>query len=44
MASLEGTGSLSMQPVGCKPWCSTYAAVVVEQIRGGSWGEVVWER
>ena len=27
----EGSGSLSMQPVGCTPWCSTDALLIVEQ-------------
>ena len=28
----EGSGSLSMQPIGCTPWCSTDAKIGVERL------------
>ena len=32
-----------MQLVCYTPWCSTDSDVVVEQTRGGIWGELRWE-
>ena len=37
----EGSGSLSMQPVGCTPWCSTDAhlnvVLSVRRLQGRTW-------